>query len=88
METTWTGKVFIFDNEGGDHLASLAFPAHAHSKTMAFHVRGPFRPVLSDGGDKVANFAQWIAELNRVGFVFVLDSGHGNGVKGTAGPQN
>jgi hypothetical protein len=72
MDTTWKGQVFIFDNENGDDLASLTFPERTHSRVITFRVSGPFQPAIANECEKIGDVTQWITELNRIGFVFVV----------------
>jgi hypothetical protein len=76
MSTSWTGQIYVFQNERGQELAALSLPSDdsAWAPIRIYAVSGPRCPLAGQEPELVANATSWMAKLNRHGFAFVLRS--------------
>jgi len=66
--TQWSGKLFVFRDDAGEHI-SLSPPRHYDAAfTRAYAVIGPFIPIGLQKTITLQNSDQWIGELRRKGF--------------------
>jgi hypothetical protein len=71
MSSVWSSNIFVFADEGQDHV-SINPPAVHKAHTRVFLAKGPQCPIDVQGPQKVGNATEWMARLNRQGFSFVL----------------
>lgn len=64
----WTGKLFVFRDEEGEHVSLVTPAMNGKALIRAFSVRGPFIPIGLQKTITLSNSEKWLGELLLQGF--------------------
>ena len=64
----WTGKLFVFRDDVGEHVSLVRPSTNGKMLIRAFLVRGPFIPIGQQKTITLPDVERWLADLRLQGF--------------------